>query len=130
MSLDQLFSTLKGGSGSGNFNHSGIPGHQGGSSPSSPALTVLATAPKDLQTSIKIRIDDMNDTSNDGVVQAAIDEISLAEDWGYEPEYHSKAELAEQKKLSNKAKKFLAKLHENGITVESKFLSSKYNQYK
>lgn len=33
MSLNELFSILKGGSGSGNFNHSGVPGHLGGSAP-------------------------------------------------------------------------------------------------
>lgn len=32
MSLDKLFQTIeKGGSGSGNFGHSGVPGHRGGS---------------------------------------------------------------------------------------------------
>lgn len=34
MSLNNLFSKLKGGSGSGNKGHAGIPGHRGGSAPS------------------------------------------------------------------------------------------------
>lgn len=33
MSLDNLFLTLKGGVGSGNIGHAGIPGHRGGSAP-------------------------------------------------------------------------------------------------
>lgn len=33
MSLNSLFSTLKGGAGSGNIGHAGIPGHRGGSAP-------------------------------------------------------------------------------------------------
>lgn len=33
MSLQELFENLKGGSGSGNFGHAGVPGHQGGSAP-------------------------------------------------------------------------------------------------
>lgn len=38
MTLTQLFSILKGGSGSGNIGHVGIPGHRGGSAPKNSGL--------------------------------------------------------------------------------------------
>jgi len=119
---------FKGGSGSGNFGHTGRPGKVGGSGGS--AYELLDTAPKELQTSVRIRVEDMNDRSSDGVVQAAIDEISLAEDWGYEREYHTKTELQKQARLANKAKKFLRVLHDNGVEVNSKYLAARYAMYK
>lgn len=43
MSLSNLFSKLKGGAGSGNIGHAGIPGHRGGSAPSKSAAGLLGT---------------------------------------------------------------------------------------
>lgn len=45
MSLNYLFSKLKGGAGSGNIGHAGIPGHQGGSAPKGLVLPIRSSLP-------------------------------------------------------------------------------------